>query len=177
LTTADTIRELLSTFADARCPLSKSGSHGNGNGTPSMTSQWHSGSYQQLEDALKDMRARGKQEFSQGMPLSTLWWYLSQEYLMSERKVVWKVGDRKVEKMVTRPKCICGIPFTDTAQARRHIEKIHRPIASLTIRYPAKYQNINADRRMMCEGLAISWLVGWFRQHGIKPRLPREKAA
>jgi adenylate kinase family enzyme len=143
-----------------------------------MTSEWAHGSYQQLEDALKEMYALGKQQAVCGVPLQTLHWHLRQRYLDSERKAIWKVGEYPVEEMVRWKRCTCQFEFRSTTQARAHIEHVHKPKPELTQIYSKQYQQLLHDqpgRCELCEKLAIRWLVGWFLRHGITPRLPKEK--
>ena len=172
------IRQLLLDITDARSPL-VNGNHGSGGGTgPSMSSEWHHGSFQPLEDALKEMKSLGKQQAVSGVPLSTLWWHLAQRYLMSERKAIWKVGSRTVDSMVRQRRCICEFKFYNPEQARHHIELVHKPKPELTVVYPTGYKMLLRDqpgRCEICERLAVQWIVEWFKKNGITPRLPKEK--
>jgi len=177
VTPESTIRALLEGFNDARSPLVR-GTGGEGGGTgPSMSATWHAGSYEQLETALKEMKSLGKQQAVSGIPLGTLWWYLTQRYLMSERKAVWKVGSRTVDSMIRQRYCICGFCFYSAHQARAHIEKVHKPKPELVVVLPREYLKIDAKRREYVEGLAVHWIAAWFHMHFITPRLPREEKA
>jgi hypothetical protein len=174
MTPTSIIRDLLETYIDARDPLFASGGGGEGL-SPQMTNEWHSGSYKELEVALKEMRA-GQPEYS-GVPLRELWWHTAQRYLMGERKVVWKVGERDVESLVRRMRCICNYYFASTSKARKHIFKAHKPQPHITMRYTAEYQRKLRDmplRCELCEALAVRWLEGWFQDHNITPRLHAE---
>jgi len=172
------IRDLLASFNDARSPLVK-GDRGSGGGW-SMSSEWRHGSYQPLEDALKEMHSLGKQQAVCGVPLSTLYWHIRQRYLDSERKAIWKVGERAVESMIRRKACICGFKFFNTTQARVHIEHVHKPKPELTRVYSDQYRRLlgrDESRCEICERLAIRWIRNYFLRHGITPRLPRERAS
>lgn len=171
------IRDLLLGFTDARSPL-VNGNHGSGDGGgPSMTSEWHRGSFQQLEDALKEMHSLGKQQAVCGIPLSTLHWHLRQRYLDSERKAIWKVGTRTVESIINKQHCVCGFKFHSTTQARAHIE-FHKPTPKLILVYPDQYRRLlsrDESRCEICERLAVRWICNWFLKHGITPHLPKGK--
>ncbi|MFA5053007.1 MAG: hypothetical protein WC565_03045 [Parcubacteria group bacterium] len=176
MTPEQIIRYLLETFNEVRDPVF--GRSGGGSGEcPHMPSEWHSGSYAQLEQALKEMRSRAKQEAIAGVPLGTLWWHIVQRYLMSEQKVVWMVGKRDVESIVCQRRCICGYKFSTRTKARRHVEKVHKPRPVKTTICPAEYMQIGVDRRLLCESLGVGWIKDWFEKQGISPRLPVEKAA
>lgn len=178
MTPESTIRALLEGFTDARSPLVRgTGGEGGGSG-PSMSSTWHAGSFEPLEQALKEMKSLGKQQAVSGIPLGTLWWHLAQRYLMSERKAVWKVGSRTVDSMVRQRKCICEFRFHNPTQARAHIEHVHKPKPELTVVYPQNYQLLLRDqpgRCELCERLAIHWTAEWFKKRGITPHLPKPK--
>jgi hypothetical protein len=188
------IRGLLETFSEAQDPLKAtpfppkgkivrgkqgSDSHlfiGAGTGEHLMRYEWHSGSYAELERALKEMRSQGKQKAIEGVPLLTLWWHVSRRYLMSERKTVEKLGKRNVETMIYWPRCICGHPFSNSQVAREHIRTIHGVSHSLERIYPSDYQRALKESRGRCEEcerLGVQWLAEWFKSRGIKPRLPK----
>jgi hypothetical protein len=178
VTPEDTIRDLLLSFSDARSPLVKGDGGKGGDGLPSMSPTWNHGSYESLEQALKEMYSLGKQQSVCEIPLQTLYWHLRQRYLDSERKAVWKVGERTVDSMVRRKSCICGYSFRNPEQARKHIELVHKPKPGLTQIYSKQYQRLLHDhpgRCDICEKLAIRWLCNYFLRHGITPRLPKEK--
>jgi hypothetical protein len=144
-----------------------------------MSNEWHAGSYEPLEKALKEMHALGKQQSVSGVPLGTLWWHLAQRYLMSERKAIWKVGSRTVDSMVRQRRCICEYRFRNPEQARKHIEHVHKPKPELTAVYPQGYRTLLHDqpeRCEECEKLAVTWLAQWFQEHDISPHLPKGKA-
>jgi len=176
----DTIRGLLRTFNDARETLFSSLSHAGDvdDAIPWMSKVWETGTYAPLELALKRMYALGKQQAVEGIPLGTLWWHLAQRYLMSETKVVYRVGGRDVESMVHKPRCTCGLRFYSVDQARVHIMARHSPQPMRIVLYPGDYaklldpQHGSPKRCERCEGLGVNWLAGEFDRVGVEPFLP-----
>lgn len=182
MTHEDIIRQLLRTFNEARDTLYASGDfHGaNPENPPQMSRVWQEGSYADLERALKEMHGAidviwCSHNLFSGLPI--VWWHLTQRYLMSHKKAIWKVGPVNVETLIRRKKCVCGWEFTgNRAKSREHVEQAHKPKPTLVDIYTKEYSKLLREQRDRCdtlENLGVQYLVQWFKSKGITPQLPK----
>lgn len=173
-----TIRGLLRTLNEAKETRfgAESCSGDIDDAVPLMPEVWKN--YEPIYLALKRMHSLGRQQAVEGIPLGTLWWHLSQRYLMAEQKFIWRVGGRDVEAIIRRPRCICGFRLYNPEQARGHVEKAHKPQAVRVTLYTKEYRLVlnpqtgSPERCQRCERLGVRWISDELYRVGVEPFLP-----